>query len=136
MGILADSGLILQAQPSLFGKVELFVTEGRNWQHKFVGWKDASGAALEMASLTGVCEVFDALGEVVATITVTGDDGPTVNGIAGGACTLSLDDASTGGLAGDVLKRTLRCGFYLTDGDDSIQVWGPSESTITIESED
>lgn len=128
MGIISDSGLLPQAQPSLFGVVNAEVTEGGSWVFPFVECVDASGTPINMSALTGTCRIFTRPGgSVVATLTYTG-------GV--GTFTLSLAPGSTAGLAGAGRKRRLSWGMYVEDGADRMTLWAPAESNITVLSED
>lgn len=128
MGILRDSGLLLQAQPTLFGTHDRWGTEGRSWEIKFINCVDASGAPMNMAALTGTCRIVTKPGgDLVATMTYAG---------AVGEFTLSATPAQTAGLAAGKRMRACRWGLSLSDGTDSLQVWGPATSRFYIETED
>jgi hypothetical protein len=124
------SDLVPQAQPALFGGgVSWMVTEGRTWEIAFTDVLDTADDPINLASgVTGTCTLWDATsGAVVVSLDFTG---------ASGSFTLSKDETDTVGLAADKQDgRRCRWGFHMATASDSVQVWGPSNSTVTIHRE-
>ena len=125
MGVLAT--LVPACQPAFYGGgVNASGTEGATWQ-----WTgtitDPAGAAINLTTVTGTCQILTALGgTVVAT--------PTFVGLADGTFTLTLDEAVTAGLATDAGPTGRSCVWLLrlSDGTDVPQMFGPSNSRFVI----
>lgn len=129
MGVLADAGLVLQAQPALIdGGFDYEVSEATDWTVIFDGVCDTSGDLVDFSTygVVGKCQVFTPnLRAVVATFTYTPSMGRIV---------LSMEPSETAGLAKGRPKAQYRWGFWLatSDGEDRVPVWAPSNSHITV----
>lgn len=115
--------LVLAAQPRLCNMMAK-ATAGASWEWQISGINDATGAAVDLSSVTGTCQVVTAPeGTMVLALTFTG-------GL--GSFTVSADESATAGLVSGSTSR--RCSWFLTlsDGTDVVFVWGPQDSPFEI----
>lgn len=125
MAGLAD--LLPSAQPALVGAgANATVTEGRTWVFPVLrGFVDDTGAPIVWGSATVTCKAWDRLGVEVIDLPVAKGSGTLTIG--------PVTAANTAGLA-DGVRRGRRCswGLWVVDGTTKLQVFGPSNSVLTI----
>ena len=121
--------LVLQAQPALISDgCTARATEGMTWRWQIGGVTDATGAPVDLTSITGTCTIWDKPGGTsVTTLTFTG--------AADGSFTLYKDEAATVGLASGADSRGTRLCYWsltLSNGTDTVAVWSAPTSKFTI----
>lgn len=125
--------LVDQSQPALYGGgLSGAATEGRTWRWQFTDALDLAGDPIDFTGITGTCKVTAGSGgSEIITLGFTG--------AADGSFTIGADEADTVDLyAGGTQGKARLCAWslVLTDGTDSVQVWGPSNSRFQILTED
>lgn len=125
--------LVDQAQPALYGGgISAAATEGRTWRWQFTDAADLAGDPIDFTGVTGVCKVTTGVGgtEIIEL---------DFDGASDGSFTISADEADTAGLfAGGTQGKARSCtwSLVLTNGTDSVQAWGPTNSRFQILTED
>lgn len=119
--------LVRASQPAYFGAgLNHSVTEGRDWQVDFSDFVDNDGNIIDWTGVTGVCTMYDAeTGATVSTWTFT----PNTTGFS-----LTKAAAASAGLASGGPRNGRRCrwGLVVTKSSIQVQMWGPTNSFITI----
>lgn len=139
MGVLADSGLIVQAQPAIADLgVEDWVTEGASWRWVVDDVVDASGDAFDYSLLSDtICHVLTAPGgDVVVELVCTWSTYTVpVSFVATrdvSRLTVALPAAATVGLAAGRSQRECRWFLRLEDAVDELYFWRAQESYLHI----
>lgn len=122
--------LVLAGQPAILSDgCQARATEGMTWEWTITGFNDAAGNPVDLSAVTATCTIYDS---PAATTTVTT---LTATGTAGGAITISKDEAATVNLAAGADSRGQRICYWslkLNNGTDTVAVWTAPVSKFII----